>query len=399
MAQTLTYPFGEDVRLDLDPVYARLRAEEPVVRVRLTGGGEVWLVTRYEDIKSLLSDTRFRRSPDPGDDKQPIAALTGGASRGPALLPVADPPEHTRLRKLVTKAFTVSRIDALQPHVQKTCEELLDLIEAAGGPADLVTGLALPLPTLTVAGLLGVPSLDLMQVREWTSAMLSSSDRSYEDIVKAKAEFRAYMEEVVDLRTAEPADDLISELIKVHEQGDRLTRDELLTLIMLLFVAGHETTMFEITHFLYVLLTNPELWRQLRQAPDVLPRAIEELLRFVPLGFGGVPLTAAEDVELGGVTIRAGESVLLPKSSGNRDAAVFDDADTLDFGRPPVPHLAFGHGPHFCLGAQLARMELRTVVGTVIRRFPQMRLAVPAEDLTWRTGSLMRGLVALPVRW
>lgn len=397
--EQLTYPFEHDVRLDLDPEYERLRANEPVARVCLAGGADVWLVTRYDDIKSVLSDPRFRRSYDPGDARQPIAALKKGARRSPALLPIADPPEHTRLRRLVTKAFTVHRIDAMRPYVQQTCDNLLDAIEQTGTPADLVRGLALPMPVLTIAGLLGVPAVDLDQMRDWVSAMLSSTGRSPEDIAAAKARFSRYMEDVVDERTVSPGDDLISELIRVRDEGDRLDREELLTLIMLLFVAGHETTMFQIAHFLYTLLTHPEQWAQLRDEPAMLRQGIEELLRYVPLGFGGVPLTAAEDVELAGTTIRAGESVILPKSSGNRDASVFDHPDELDFHRPPTAHLAFGHGAHFCLGAQLARMELQVAVGTVVRRFPKMRLAVPDEQLAWRSGSLMRGLVALPVEW
>jgi nocardicin N-oxygenase len=398
-ADLLTYPFEGDVRLDLDPVYELMRSTEPVARVRLTSGGEAWIVTRYEDMKAILSDPRFRRSVDPGDDRQQITALAKGARRSPAMLPIADPPEHTRLRRLVTKAFTVGRINALRPHVQQMCDDLLDKIEQTGAPADLLRQMSLPMTIDAIAVLLGVPSFDLDRMREWVAVMVATTDKTAEEIAEIKAQYTAYMEDIVDKRTADPGDDLISELIRVRDEGDSLDREELMTMIMVLFVAGHKTTSYQIVNFIYTLLTHPEQWAQLRDDPGVLYRAIEELMRWAPLGFAVLPLTAAEDVEIAGVTIKAGDAIILPKYAANRDGEVFADPDVLDFDRPVCPHLAFGHGPHFCLGAQLARMELQVAIGTVVRRFPNLRLAVPAEDLEWETGAVMRGIKALPVTW
>lgn len=395
----LTYPFEGDVRLDLDPVYLTLRSTEPVTRVRLTSGGEAWIITRFDDMKALLSDPRLRRSIDPGDDRQQIAALANGARRNPAMLPISDPPEHTRLRRLVTKAFSVNGIETLRPHVQQMCDTLLDRIEESGPPADLLRGMSLPLTLDAIAVLLGVPTPDLERVREWVAVMVSTGDRTPEEIIEVKAQYGVYMEDIVDKRTADPGQDLISELIRVHDEGDRLDREELMTMIMTLFVAGHKTTSYQITNFIYALLTHPEQWAQLRDDPGVLRRAVEELMRWSPLGYAVLPLTAAEDVEIGGVTIKAGDAVIMPKYAANRDGDVFPDPDVLDFNRPVCPHLGFGHGAHFCLGAQLARMELQVAVGTVVRRFPQLRLAVPPEELKWEVGAVMRGLKALPVTW
>ncbi len=229
--------------------------------------------------------------------------------------------------------------------------------------------------------------------------MVSTGDRTPEEIIEVKAQYGVYMEDIVDKRTADPGRDLISELIRVHDEGDRLDREELMTMIMTLFVAGHKTTSYQITNFIYALLTHPEQWAQLRDDPRVLRRAVEELMRWSPLGYAVLPLTAAEDVEIGGVTIKAGDAVIMPKYAANRDGDAFPDPDVLDFNRPVCPHLGFGHGPHFCLGAQLARMELQVALGTVVRRFPHLRLAVPAEELEWESGAVMRGLKALPVAW
>ncbi|OAH11264.1 cytochrome P450 [Streptomyces jeddahensis] len=390
-------PFAQDVRLEHDPRYAKLRVDEPVSKVRMPHGGDAWLVTRYEDIKSVLTDSRFRRAPMEG---RAVTAATKdiGKARS-AILPMTDPPEHTQIRRLVTKAFTVRRIEELRPRVQATADELLDAMEASGGPADLVAALCLPMPITIIAQLLGVPTPDQRKVHSWVRAMLSISDHTPEEVAHATAEFKAYMAEVLEERRRTPDDDLITQLIQVQEEGDRLSMDELHSIVMLLFVAGHESTQNQITNFTYTLLTRPDLWQELLAHPERLPEAIEELLRYLPLGFAGLPLWTAEDVPLANVLIRKGDSVLLAKTSGNRDAAVFDRADEIDFQRAAVPHLAFGHGPHYCIGAQLARMELQVALGTLLRRFPRLQLAVPDEELRWREGAFMRGLIDLPVTW
>ncbi|WP_405165210.1 cytochrome P450 [Nocardia sp. NBC_01499] len=391
------YPFGEPVRLDMDPLFAKLRREEPVSRVKLPYGDEGWLVTRYADAKLVLADPRFSRAATV--DREDIPRTTRNPSRQNSLLSM-DAPEHSRLRKLVAKAFTSRRVEQLRPRAQQIVDERLTEIELAGPVADLVQGLALPLPVTVICEMLGIPTEDQHRFRDFSDTVLSTTAYTSEEIDDARAALEAYLAEVVAQRRERPTDDLLGALVAARDNEDRLTEDELVNLGIGLLIAGHETTANQIANFTYVLLSEPQHWELLRSRPELVPDAIEELLRYVQLGSGGAfARVATEDVALSGVTVRAGESVIVNTQAANRDEDVFDNSEKLDLTRISNPHMAFGHGVHHCLGAQLARLELQVALGSLLQRFPTLHLAVPFEEVPWKTGLLVRGPKALPVSW
>ncbi|MFI6166816.1 cytochrome P450 [Nocardia sp. NPDC051052] len=391
------YPFGEPIRLDMDPLFAKLRREEPVSRVQLPYGDEGWLVTRYADAKLVLADPRFSRAATV--DREDIPRTTPNPTRKNSLLSM-DAPEHSRLRKLVAKAFTSRRVEQLRPRAQQIVNERLDEIESAGPVADLVQSLALPLPVTVICEMLGVPTRDQHRFRDFSDTVLSTTAHTTEQIDAARAALEAYLAEVVAQRRQQPTDDLLGALVAARDNDDRLSEDELVNLGIGLLIAGHETTANQIANFSYVLLSEPRHWELLRGRPELVPDAIEELLRYVQLGSGGsFARVATEDVALGGVTVRAGESVIVNTQAANRDESVFDNSEELDLARNNNPHMAFGHGVHHCLGAQLARLELQVALGSLLQRFPTLHLAVPYEEVPWKTGLLVRGPKALPVSW
>jgi cytochrome P450 RapN len=311
-----------------------------------------------------------------------------------------DPPEHSRLRKLVTSAFTVRRIEALRPRAQRIVNDLLDKMIASGTPADLAVSLSWPLPITVICELLGVPYADRDKFRDWTDKSMALSASQVEVIIEARDELSAYIAGLVEQRRGEPADDLLGLLVAARDNDDRLSEEELVAFGQGLLVAGHETTANQTSNFVFTLLSRRELWEQLVADPDLVPKAIEELLRWVPLGVAGARARfATEDVELGSQLIRKGEAVVAEAASGNRDADVFEHPDEVDFLRAGNPHLGFGHGIHHCLGAQLARLELQVVIDTLVRRLPGLRLAVAPEEVPWRTDRRVRGVLALPVEW
>ncbi|EWM13022.1 cytochrome P450 [Kutzneria sp. 744] len=390
------YPFSEAKGLDLDPEYGRLRDNGELARVRMPYGGEAWMATSYEDVKTVLGDPRFSRAATLGVDVPRTTPLMQTESN----LLTMDPPDHSRLRKLVAKAFTMRRIEMLRPRAQEVVDGLLDAIEAQGPPADLVEGLSLPLPITMICELLGVPFEDRDRFRAWSDALLSLTAHSVEEIQAGRDGLRAYLASLVAQRREEPSDDLLGVLVHARDEEDRLTEQELVQFGVTLLVAGHETTANQTGNFLYTLLSRPELKRDLQQNPDRLDAAIEELLRMTPLGnTAGLPRIATEDIVLSGTLVKAGEAVVTQTAAANRDGGVFDNADEIDFHRENNPHIAFGHGVHHCLGAQLARLELQVAVGSVLRRLPAVRFAVPVDEVPFKTGRLVRGLQALPVTW
>ncbi|MQY17174.1 cytochrome P450 [Nocardia macrotermitis] len=393
------YPFGDPVRLEIHPLFERLRHEEPISRVHLPYGGDGWLVTRYDDVKFVLADPRFSRAVTV--DREDVPRAVPQPTRGNSLLSM-DPPEHSRLRKLVAKAFTSRRVDLLRPRAQQIVDERLDEIERLGAPADLVANLALPLPVTVICEMLGVPPEDQHRFRDFSDAILSTTAYTAEEITAARTGLETYLAEVVAERRSNPdsGDDLLGALVTARDNDDRLTEAELVQLGITLLIAGHETTANQIANFTYLLLSTPGHWDALRADPELVPDAVEELLRYVQLGSGGAfARVATEDVEVGGTTVRAGDAVFVNTQSANRDEAVFHDPAELDLTRQHNPHIAFGHGVHHCLGAQLARIELQVALSSLLRRFPGLRLAVPAEEVPWKTGLLVRGPVALPVTW
>jgi cytochrome P450 len=395
-ATVRTYPFSDPDRLNLNPLYAHLRSHEPLARVRLPFGEEAWLATRYEDVRTVLGDARFSRAASVGRDEP----RTRSQQNNTGMLAM-DPPEHSRLRRLVAKAFTARRVEQLRPRARQVADELLDDLVATGAPADLVEHFATPLPIAVICELLGVPFTDRDRFQVWSEAIISTTSLTIEQIMQYLDNLNGYMADLVAQRRREPADDLISAMVRARDENqDRFTEEEMVSLAAGLLAAGHETTVTQIPNFVYVLLTTPGAYRQLVTGPELIPAAVEELLRYVPLGVGsGFARYALEDIELGGVLVRAGEPVLGSLSSANRDGDVFTAPDTLDFTRESNPHLGLGHGAHHCLGAQLARMELQVALAALTEHVPDLRLVVPEEELTWKSGMLVRGLTALPVTW
>jgi cytochrome P450 len=389
------YPFSRQQRLDPEPLFATLRAEQPLIRVRLPYGEPGWLATRYEDVKTVLADPRFSRAASVGRD-EPRMRLHSGQ---PGSILSLDPPDHSRLRRLVTKAFTVRRIEELRPRAQQIADGFVDAMLAAGPPADLVEGFALPLPVTVICELLGVPYEDRVDFRLWSDAFLSTTKFPPEQVREYVVRMREYMAGLIAQRRAAPTTDLIGALVEARDTGDRLSEDELVSLAEALLVAGHETTASQIPNFVYVLLTHPAQLAEVRADPSLVPRAVEELMRFVPLGNGaGIARYALEDVELSGVTVRAGEPVLPVMASANRDGSVYTDPDLLDLHRQETSHVGFGHGAHHCLGAPLARMELQVALDTLLRRLPGLRLSED-DAIAWKDGLATRGPASMPVTW
>lgn len=385
-----TYPFSQNDGLQHDPLYAKLRQEEPVSRVTAPFGGDGWLVTRYEDVKTVPADPRFSRAATVGAN---VPRMTPNTPRGGSILAM-DAPEHTRLRRLVSKAFTVRRMEELRPRAQEITDRLIDGFD---NPVDLVENLALPLPITIICDLLGVPYSDHGDFRRWSEQLMTAGAYTAEESSDGLTKLIEYFADLVAQRRAQPTDDLFSALVLARDEGDKLAEHELIVFGVTLLVAGHETTSNQIGNVVATLFDHPDQLAALRADPSLLPAALEELLRFIPLASGGgFARIALEDVELSGVTISKGDTVLVSMASGNRDESVFDHADRLDLHREVGHHLAFGHGIHFCLGAQLARVELQVAVGTLLRRLPGLRLAEPVE---FRTGTLVRGPKRLVVTW
>ncbi|MEV4442293.1 cytochrome P450 [Streptomyces sp. NPDC049577] len=392
-------PFRHDEALDVDPFMTRLRKEAPIARVRMPyGEGECWLVTRYEDVRTVTSDRRFSRAALIGRDFPRITPMPIAQSEAINLM---DPPALNRLRRLVVKAFSNAQVDELRPHTQRTVDELLDNMVEDGAPADVAHHLAAQLPLTTICELLDVPWGDRPKLRGWAMAMMSMAAADKTTAAEAKAGLRAYFAELTAERRRRPGDDLLSALATARVGDDVLDEHEMAVMGMLLLVTGHDTSTYMICNIIYTLLTHPERLAQLRAQPDLLPQAIEELLRYIPFRQGvGIPRVALEDVEFDGVTIKAGDTVHVSYLTANRDELAYDRADELDFERTnPAPHMTFGYGMHHCLGAHLARMELQTAIGTLLTRFPELRLAVPAEEVKWNTVSIWRYPLALPVAW
>lgn len=391
-----SYPFSR-IRLDPDPQYAELRRSAPVCRVQLPFGPPAWLVTDYLLTKAVLGDARFSRAAAVGRDN-PRESVADISQVAESVLSM-DPPEHTRIRKLVGKAFTPRRVEELRPRATEIASGLVDDMVAAGPPADLVDRFSFALPSIMICELLGIPEDDRHTFRGWADATVSTTTTTPVPEQDAYLHLVSYLAGLFEERRARPGDDLLTGLVQARDNDDRLFESELLVLAMALLIAGYETTAHQITNMTYTLLTHPAQLQQLRQRPELLPGAIEEMLRFNVFGSAINPRIATTDVELGDVLVRAGEPVLCSRSSANRDEKVFSRADELDFSREPNPHLAFGYGPHFCLGANLARMELQVAVGTIVSRLPRVQIAAPEESLAWHDGTIMRGLAAFPISW
>ncbi|MGX4688972.1 cytochrome P450 family protein [Streptomyces sp. JNUCC 63] len=384
--------YGEGFRADPHPVYAELRALGPVHRVRLPPpeGYDTWLVVGYEEARAALADPRLAKDVGAFD-----ASLFDEQVFGKHML-ISDPPQHTRLRSLVTRAFTARRVEALEPRIQQITDELLDAM-LPHGRADLVEALAYPLPITVICELLGVPEIDRAAFREMSNEVVAPT--SEEASLRAADRLGAYLTELIeDKRCAGPADDLLSALIRTTaEDGDRLSGAELRGMAFLLLIAGHETTVNLIANGAYTLLTHPDQLAELRADLDLIDGAVEEILRHEGPVETATFRFAAQPLEIAGTVIGQGESVMIGLTAADRDAGRYPAPDRFDIHRDTRGHLAFGHGIHYCLGAPLARLETSTALRTLLHRAPALALDGPPGE--WLSGMLIRGRRSLPVRW
>ncbi|MFJ9797612.1 cytochrome P450 [Streptomyces sp. NPDC101145] len=388
----IAYPFNEPEGLDLADAYEEALERPGLLRVRMAYGEPAWLATRYADARLVLGDRRFSRAASRSHDEP----RQSEAQQDAGILGM-DPPEHTRLRTLVAKAFTMHRVEKLRPDVRKLTHGFLDRMEETGPALDLVEHYALPIPVAVICRMLGVPEEDQPKFRVWSDAALSTSSLTAEEFFRNREELRAYMAGLVQDHRENPRPDLMTALIDARDTDDRLTELELVDLCVGLLVAGHETTASQIPNFVYALLEHPDQLALLRERPELIAGAVEELLRFVPLGSGAAfPRYATEDVEVGGTLVRAGEPVLVAVGAANRDALKFTAPGRLDITRTHVQHLGFGHGVHHCLGAPLARVELQEALLALLTRFPGLHLA---GDVVWKNQMLVRGPREMPVGW
>ncbi|MFD9717014.1 cytochrome P450 [Streptomyces sp. NPDC059076] len=380
------------------PVYARLRAEGPVHRVRDPDGEEKWLVVGHEASRTAFNDPRLSRDWLRSGDVSSIVN-TGGDDSALAHMLMSDPPHHTRLRRLVAREFTPRRVASLAPRVQQLTDELLDAMLANGTRrADLVAAFAFPLPMTVICELLGVPELDRDAFRAWSNEMVAPSSAEAE--VRAYTQTTAYLGELIVAKRERPGDDLLSAMIHaVDEGGDRLSPAELVGMSVLLLIAGHETTVNLLGNGLRALFNHPDQLADLRADLGLLDGAIEEMLRYDGPVENCTARLALEDVEMGGVTIPAGSPVLIAMADADRDPARFKDPDRFDIRRDARGHIAFGHGLHYCLGAPLARLEGRIALRTLLERCPELALDADEASLPWMSGMLIRGVRRLPVRW
>jgi len=394
VTEPILEPLDEDSYYQ-DPLgfFARLRESRPVAPVPMPGYGRGWIVTRYADVRAVLADPRLAKDVRrwPGGARSRPSEATGVSAH---MLHV-DPPDHTRLRRLVQKAFTPRRA-ALRPQAEQIAASLLEEMAAASGDVvDLLGAYARPLPIAVLCELLAIPAAD----RAWIAVNVSAYD-DHEQHERVERELAAYFAELIAARRAEPGDDLVSALAVARDDDATagLTGDELISTVYLLVMAGFDTTVNLIASGTLALLTHPAQKNRLREDPSLLTAAVEELLRFTnPVNHTNDRFTT-EDVPVGDVVIPAGEWVFPAISSANRDPAQFPEPDRLDLSRDTSGHVAFGHGVHHCLGAPLARMEAEVALGALLARFPQISLAVPPAELRWRPVSLMNGLDSLPVR-
>ncbi|WP_431042206.1 cytochrome P450 [Streptomyces sp. P1-3] len=367
---------------------------EDVVRIVTPAGDKMWLVRDYALGRMVLADKRFSRA----DAVRPNAPQFTDAQPVPDSMMSMDGAEHARLRRIVTGAFTNRRVAAMAPDIERLADQYLDAIAAEGPGTDLVEGLAAPLPLVVLCSLLGVPLEDSARFRDWVEVLFDISASSPREKGRRRLELADYMADLIDRKRRRPGDDLLSSLIKAHDQGD-LSMGELITLGLTLLMAGYETTVGQIGLSVLVLLSDPPAYEELVRQPEGVDAAVEELLRVTPTTPLSFSRVATEPVPLGSVTIQAGEGVMVSLLHGNRDGNVFAEPEHLASDGRDAVHLTFGHGLHRCLGAPLARLQLQIVLHRLLRRFPTLRLAAVPEPVVWKDGMGTRGLSRLLVEW
>ncbi|MEV0076283.1 cytochrome P450 [Nocardia neocaledoniensis] len=375
-----------------------LRAARPVSPLRFPDGHEGWLVTGYEAVRTLMADTRFSSRQDLGIVHVPyetpgMPAQTEPSPQIPGLFIAMDPPDHTRLRRKLTGTFTVRRMRRLEEHIAEIVERQLDEMAAMAPPVDLVTAFALPVPSLVICELLGVPYEDRATFQENTAKFLVR-DQELGEKMAAYGAMTTYLAGLVTRKRAEPTEDILSDLARDEDLGI----EELVGIAFLLLLAGHETTANMLALGTFALLEHPDQLAALRADAELMPGAVEELMRYLSVA-DIFYRYATEDIELCGETITAGSTVVVSLLAANRDPQRFDDPDALDVRRTARGHVSFGHGVHQCLGQQLARIEMRAGFAGLLRRFPTLALAVPADEVPLRSDMNIYGVHELPVTW
>lgn len=386
-----TFPFTTPRSLDNEPEAQELLASQGPVVLAKMGPIDIWLALSYAACRQVLTDPRFSRE----EATRPGGPVTIPSAANPLVLTSMEGRKHARTRKLVASAFSPRMVAALEPRVQTIVDTLLDSLES---PADLVEGLCAPLPTMVICELLGAPYSDAPDIRRWTGVLMTSV-LTPEELRQAENDMQGYLADLVEEKRLRPDDALITALVAAHDEGGHLTSAELLANLQMLLAAGHDTTVNQLGNSLLTLLRHPAELQRLVDDPTLIGSAIDELLRYSRLMAATLPRVTTEAVELDGVALEAGAAVLPILSAANRDPAVFPDPDRLDLSRDDAAPVAMGHGPHYCLGAQLAKLELRVAITSVLKRFPGLRLAVDESELTYRMETNVRALNRLPVTW
>ncbi|MEV4315010.1 cytochrome P450 [Actinocrispum sp. NPDC049592] len=398
--EPLRYPFTSEAALEPPAEWARLREQCPVARVTLASGDEAMLVTRYDDVKAVLSDPRFTR-PSAGRGARVANMESGGLfnSEMSNILPQHGE-DHLHWRRTIGKWFTAKRMNALRPAIAAMAEQLIDDMVAKGSPADLKACLGFPLPVWVICDMLGVPDADRERFAHWSDMLLSMTRYTQAEFEAAQQEFGLYMAGHINAKRAEPGDDLLSALItETDRHGEPLTDLVLISTGIGLLVAGHETTANMIGKMVAMLLADRGRWEELVADPSLVRTAVEESLRMDANSGLGMLRYFTEDVEIAGTLLPDGTSVMCSMAAANRDERAFEGADEMNLRRSPNPHVAFGAGAHACLGQPLARTELQVVLEVLLRKLPSLELAVIVDDLRRVEGLAVGGLKELPVRW
>ncbi|MGA5304043.1 cytochrome P450 family protein [Nucisporomicrobium flavum] len=388
----LDSPYDEEWFADPYPTYERLHEEGPIHRVCLPDGSPIWLITRYDEASEALKDRRLVRNRRYADSDYTNEMLPEIVRSGN--LHMEDGPLHTRLRRFMNFAFTPKRMADLVPRIQQVVGDLLDEIERKGG-GDIMSDLAAPLPITMTADILGVPDTSRADFRAWSDAMLGKDPAAAR---VAAGKLLAFVEELIEFKKKEPADDLISYWISARDnEGQPLTDQEMIGMTFFLLLGGYDTTVGQIGASVLALINNPEKAQEMRDNPDIIPAAVEELMRWDGSTHSGIRRFAIEDMTIGGADIKAGQQVIISLGAANRDPERFECPAEIRLDRPDNQQLGFGRGPHHCPGKELARNELRIALGEVVRRFPNIKCAVPQEELDWRPSWLIRVPRQFPV--
>lgn len=397
--QVLEYPFRAPTPLDPPEEWARLREGCPAAQVRLPSGDKAVLLTRYDDVRQVLADPRFTRNLTAEDAARTTSNEEGGVFENAMAAEMTTGERHQAWRRMVMRSFTVKHISAMQRRIEAMAEQLLGDMIQQGCPADLMSAFAFPLPVWVICELLGIPGVDRDKLAYWSNTMLSMTQYTQDEIRAAQVEFARYIMAHIAAKRENPGEDLLSDLITAVDEGQKLSEQELMFTAQGILVAGHETTSNAIGKMMAMLLSDRRRWEDLLANPSLVRTAVEEGLRFDANAGFGLPRYLSEDVAVGGTTLPRGTTVVCSLASANHDERAFNHADEMDLSRSPNPHIAFGAGPHACVGQALARTELQTVLSVLLRRLPTLELAVSPEDLPRREGLLIGGLERVLVRW